>query len=97
MFIEGLCSQRFRQALNWIEPGTLNGPGVADMKSGLSLMLAALEAVEVSPLADRIGYQVMINSDEETGSLSSAKLIADCARGKHAEHRPHLPGRFGLG
>ena len=31
----------------------LGGPGVADMKSGIAVMLAALKAVEASPLAGR--------------------------------------------
>ncbi len=35
-------------------------------------MLAALEAVEVSRSPQRLGYEVLINSDEETGSLSLA-------------------------
>ena len=64
------------QAQQWLEEGVLNGPGVADMKGGLALMLAALEAVENTPLAGRIGYEVVINSDEETGSFSSAALLA---------------------
>jgi glutamate carboxypeptidase len=68
----------------FLDPNTLNGPGVADMKGGLALLLAALKAVETSPLAGRIGYDVMINSDEETGSFSSSALIADLARGKVA-------------
>jgi len=68
----------------FLDPNTLNGPGVADMKGGLALLLAALKAVEASPLASRIGYDVMINSDEETGSFSSSALIADLARGKVA-------------
>ncbi len=73
--------------------GTINGPGVADMKSGLALMLAALTALEDSPLANRIGYDVLINSDEETGSLSSAPLIAQAAQGKIAAltYEPALP------
>jgi glutamate carboxypeptidase len=62
----------------------LNGPGVADMKSGLALMLAGLRAIEASPLAPRIGYEVVINSDEEIGSPGSAALIAHAARGKLA-------------
>lgn len=63
---------------------TLVGPGVADMKGGLAVMLAALKALEASSLGLRIGYDVLINSDEETGSLSSAALIAETARGKTA-------------
>lgn len=72
---------------------TLVGPGVTDMKGGLAVMLAALAAVEASPLAGRLGYEVVINSDEETGSLSSAALLADAARGKHAAltYEPALP------
>jgi len=62
----------------------LGGPGVADMKGGLAVMLAALKGVEHSPAADRIGYEVIINSDEEVGSLASAALLAEAARGKQA-------------
>jgi glutamate carboxypeptidase len=72
------------QDQKFLDPNTLNGPGVADMKGGLALLLAALKAVEASPLASRIGYDVMINSDEETGSFSSSALIAELARGKVA-------------
>ena len=81
------------QTQRFLADGTLNGPGVADMKSGLALMLAALKAVEASPLAARIGYEVVINSDEETGSLSSAALLAQAARGKIAAltYEPALP------
>jgi glutamate carboxypeptidase len=72
------------QQTRWLEDGVLNGPGVADMKGGIAVMLAALKCVEHSPLADRIGYDVVINSDEEVGSLSSAPLLARSAKGKRA-------------
>lgn len=72
------------QGLRWLESGVLNGPGVADMKSGIAIMLAALTALERSPTAASIGYEVVINSDEEVGSPASAALIARAARGKVA-------------
>ncbi|HET8749613.1 MAG TPA: hydrolase [Sphingomicrobium sp.] len=72
------------QETRWLEDGVLNGPGVADMKGGIAVMLAALKAVERSRGSDRIGYEVVINSDEEVGSLASAPLLAQAARGKRA-------------
>jgi glutamate carboxypeptidase len=72
------------QDTRWLEDGVLNGPGVADMKGGIAVMLAALKSVERSPHSDRIGYEVVINSDEEVGSLSSAPLLARAAAGKRA-------------
>ncbi len=72
------------QALRWLEPGVLNGPGVADMKGGISVMLAALKAVEAAGVTAEFGYDVLINSDEEVGSLSSSALIARLAQGKVA-------------
>jgi len=72
------------QALIEIAPGVINGPGVADMKGGLAVMLAALRAFESGPDASALGYDVLINSDEETGSTSSAALIAALAQGKLA-------------
>ncbi|HET7577224.1 MAG TPA: hydrolase [Sphingomicrobium sp.] len=72
------------QETRWLEDGVLNGPGVADMKGGIAVMLAALKAVERSRGADRIGYEAVINSDEEVGSLASAALLAQAARGKRA-------------
>lgn len=72
------------QDLQWLDDNTLNGPGTADMKGGIAVVAEALMALETSEAASRIGYEVMINSDEETGSLSSAALIDELARGKFA-------------
>lgn len=72
------------QAVHWIDQGTLGGPGVADMKGGLAVILAALKAVEASPAAGKIGYELVVNSDEEIGSPGSSALIAAAAKGKTA-------------
>ncbi|MGB7409139.1 MAG: hydrolase [Pontixanthobacter sp.] len=72
------------QEQTWLDDDTLNGPGLADMKGGIAVFLHALKAVEQSDVADRIGYDIVINSDEETGSLASAPLIERMAQGKYA-------------
>jgi glutamate carboxypeptidase len=72
------------QETRWLEDGVLNGPGVADMKGGIAVMLAALKALETSAIADRLGYEVVINSDEEVGSPASATLLAQAAQAKRA-------------
>lgn len=81
------------QDQKWLEDGVLNGPGVADMKGGIAVMLAALSAAEGAPGFGAVGYQVMINSDEEVGSPSSAPLIAKLAKSKLAAltYEPALP------
>lgn len=71
------------QSYQWLDGNTLNGPGVADMKGGIAVMLAALQAIEAGGAPD-FGYDIIINSDEEVGSLSSAALIAKYAKGKIA-------------
>lgn len=72
------------QHQRWLDDETLNGPGVADMKGGIAVMLHALLAFEQTAHASALGYDVLINSDEETGSLASAALIAELAAGKLA-------------
>jgi glutamate carboxypeptidase len=61
--------------------GKLVGPGVADAKGGLAVMLTALEALERSEHAQRVGWTVVINPDEEIGSPGSAGLLAELAKG----------------
>ena len=68
------------QALRWLEPGVLNGPGVADMKGGIAVMLAALTALEASPFAQSLGYEVVLNADEEVSSPGSTPLLLECGR-----------------
>jgi glutamate carboxypeptidase len=62
--------------------GALNGPGIADMKGGISVLLAALEAFETHPGRERVGWTVLLSPDEEIGSPASASLLAELgARG----------------
>jgi len=67
----------FQQAR--ISAERLHGPGAADMKGGLLVMLSALEALEQSPWRDRVGYRVLLNPDEEIGSPGSAALLETLA------------------
>ena len=60
--------------------GKFNGPGLADMKGGLSLMLGALQAFEAGPLKDKLGYQIVITPDEETGNFASAPFLTEAAQ-----------------
>lgn len=56
------------------------GPGAADMKGGLLVLFKALEALEQSPYAGKIGWEVLINPDEEIGSPSSEFLLKQAAK-----------------
>ena len=57
----------------------LRGPGVTDMKGGLVVMLAALQAFEQTPQAAQIGYEVLLNPDEEIGSFGAGPLYVEAA------------------
>ncbi|GER08056.1 hypothetical protein GCM10007972_10050 [Iodidimonas muriae] len=71
------------QVPRWLDDTLLNGPGVADMKGGLIVMLHALLAVERSGLADDLGWEVLISSDEEIGSIGSAAILTERAPHAH--------------
>ncbi len=68
------------QQVSWIDEHTLRGPGVTDMKGGLVVLLKAVEQFETLPEAERVGWEIFINSDEEIGSPESTPFIADCAK-----------------
>ena len=67
------------QQCRFLDELRLNGPGVADAKGGLVVMLNALLAFEQSPLAQKVGWQVIINPDEELGSPGSSELLQAAA------------------
>ena len=62
------------------------------MEGGLLIMPKALEALESSPWAKRIGWEVLITPDEETGgSCGSAPLYEKAAKKHHAGLDPLNP------
>ncbi len=63
------------QKCTMLDDGILNGPGVSDAKGGLMVMLYSLLALEQSPHAEKIGWEVIINPDEELGSPSSNEFL----------------------
>ncbi|MCO6440629.1 MAG: hydrolase [Nitrococcus mobilis] len=66
-----------------VSPTQLKGPGVADLKGGLLVMLKALECLERSPWAGRLGWEVVLNPDEELGSPGSAAHLRAAAGRNH--------------
>lgn len=74
--------------------GALNGPGIADMKGGISVMLAALRALEDHPAKSDLGYRVLLSPDEEIGSLASGPLLAELAQAGHVglTYEPAMAG-----
>lgn len=68
------------QKLEILADGTLKGPGVADMKGGIVIMLNALRALKRQGLLADANLTVLFNSDEEIGSLGSRELIEELAK-----------------
>ncbi len=64
---------------NWYKEDKNNsyGPGVIDMKGGLVAGIFAIKALEFAGLLEKIPLTFFFNSDEETGSKSSKKLIEE--------------------
>ena len=81
------------QKCRTMEDGTVNGPGVIDAKGGIVLLLYALKALEQGPLAGKVGWEVILNADEEIGSPGSDTFIRQ--RAPHCDagmlFEPSLP------
>lgn len=65
------------QQCQWLDDQTLRGPGVSDAKGGLVVLLLALQAFEQSGAAAPVGWEVVLNPDEEIGSPASDSLFEE--------------------
>ncbi|OCX97983.1 MAG: glutamate carboxypeptidase [Pseudomonas sp. K35] len=78
VFAEGTAAERpFR-----MDEKRAYGPGVADAKGGVAMILHALELLKAQQFDDYGTITVLFNPDEEMGSAGSKKIIAELAR-KH--------------
>ena len=71
------------QTCESIGSDTLRGPGVADAKGGILVLVTALRAFEQLPGAKRMGWTILLGPDEETGSHASEPLYREAARRHH--------------
>jgi glutamate carboxypeptidase len=58
----------------------LAGPGTADMKGGLAVIVYALKALAGAGLVDQLSLALVLNADEEIGSVTSSALFRDEAK-----------------
>ncbi len=63
-----------------VEGDTVRGPGVYDMKGGITQLLLALGALRHFDSTPEVTPLVFLNSDEEVGSRESTRYIARLAR-----------------
>lgn len=62
------------------EADVYTGPGIYDMKAGITMMIQALKIIKDLDLKPRLMPVLFINSDEETGSRDSEYRIRNLAR-----------------
>jgi glutamate carboxypeptidase len=58
----------------------LHGPGVYDMKAGLVQLVFALDALIAAGIEPSVTPVILINTDEETGSLESTRWVSRLAQ-----------------
>jgi glutamate carboxypeptidase len=57
----------------------LHGPASADIKAGILLIVELIKKIEYSDLAQLVMWEVLINPDEEIGSIGSARFLEETA------------------
>jgi glutamate carboxypeptidase len=72
-------TMKFRQ-----RDGRLWGPGVLDMKAGLAMFAFAMRGLRELEIPVAHGVQLLVNPDEETGSLASRSTTEGLATGCRA-------------
>jgi glutamate carboxypeptidase len=63
-----------------IKDGTMTGPGVYDMKAGLTQLIFALRTINALSIPLPVTPLILINSDEEIGSRESTRTIKRLAK-----------------
>jgi glutamate carboxypeptidase len=63
-----------------VKDGVATGPGVSDMKAGLVVALFAMQAIQTLNLQPTKNVVLILNSDEEVGSITSRALVEAEAR-----------------
>ena len=69
-----LASQPYR-----VDGNRIYGPGIADDKGGIAVVLHALKILKEAGWKDFAKLTVLFNPDEEAGSIGSGELIAEIA------------------
>jgi glutamate carboxypeptidase len=69
-----LASQPYR-----VEGSRIYGPGIADDKGGIAVILHSLKILQQAGWHDYAGLTVSFNPDEEVGSIGSGEFIAELA------------------
>ena len=60
--------------------GTMSGPGIYDMKAGLTQMIFAIKTLQELSLELSVSPVILVNSDEEIGSKESTTVIKRLAK-----------------
>ncbi len=68
------------QTATRVDKDRMRGPGVADMKGGVLVMLQALLAFEELEESKKVGWEIFLNLDEEIGSPHSTAHLKECSK-----------------